>query len=775
MSHPGYTFGDPNHHQPQHHHRQDQYHAAQIPHGHAPHRQSLQQAHAAESDVTEIKDASDFPTLTTQFFTGYMEQPWNQTSHVVKGSGDAGISEEGTKSFTSESRTSAGESVSSSHGTPSSFSSSDKVLDHNAQATRSFDTVTVPLQEHPLSIPTALLRGTCAPAATAAASLEPIMTYSEAARRGNIDTNNGAGLRAAVFASKNELKGGGPSSASLPPFSSGRANPTTQLTRPESGNPERVASMGQRTHHSQVTLPTPSKKTDLAPQLVVSLTDVKSPQAQLAREDSSHFSQLNPFKTEPGNHHHGSSMDVAPLQSQKAPTIQSADRDKGLSTTQSMSFNKPNLVSQSVTSQTDEETASSVLALKRPILEQTQPQPPPLSLGYVQATGTSSLRPSCNIDIPTSQPLSSFKMDTVVKSPMSQKEPVLRLRALHAAEERDYRTQAMKTISDSDVSLVTTASTTDPISTKREHHQLSGNISSDRKNSGPRASFPYPSMPVMSDKTLEEGFKMTSPGSNGVSSDDVNSVDRTNSSLELTETGQIHLTDFEVYAKVFAISALKAIEDFLSVIFDTLTRMFTIITMPPAKDKDPGYDDTYDKDIRLSIPEKKASFLEGIPHGPWKRTFKGGEFPNNLTLSSTISPYAASAMYSDVNLRDLPVAPWCGTTLIGNPSGWYKQRGQARIDDVRHQEIQSMSPVDQWHRTRRIPRLCKVMNGSGPRGSGPYVTPPIREKAAMARLTNYPMRLQGEGGLWSPEIRPEYRKPHPGSTVGPSANDCLLL
>ncbi|KAG0034319.1 hypothetical protein BGZ83_004212, partial [Gryganskiella cystojenkinii] len=86
------------------------------------------------------------------------------------------------------------------------------------------------------------------------------------------------------------------------------------------------------------------------------------------------------------------------------------------------------------------------------------------------------------------------------------------------------------------------------------------------------------------------------------------------------------------------------------------------------EDKGPGYDDTYDEDIRLSVPEKEASFRDNIPHGPWKRTFEEGEFPNNLTLSSNISPDANSFVYSDVNLNELPVAPWCGTTLVGHPS-----------------------------------------------------------------------------------------------------------
>ncbi|KAG0026244.1 hypothetical protein BGZ83_005447, partial [Gryganskiella cystojenkinii] len=66
-----------------------------------------------------------------------MKQPWNQTSHAAKGSGDAGISKESVKPFTSESRSSAGESVSSSDGTLSYFPSGDKASDHDGHASES--------------------------------------------------------------------------------------------------------------------------------------------------------------------------------------------------------------------------------------------------------------------------------------------------------------------------------------------------------------------------------------------------------------------------------------------------------------------------------------------------------------------------------------------------------------------------------------------------------------------------------------------------------------
>ncbi|KAG0039609.1 hypothetical protein BGZ82_007467 [Podila clonocystis] len=91
-----------------------------------------------------------------------------------------------------------------------------------------------------------------------------------------------------------------------------------------------------------------------------------------------------------------------------------------------------------------------------------------------------------------------------------------------------------------------------------------------------------------------------------------------------------------------------------------------------------------------SVPAYDASYPRGYPHMPWRESFEPNSFRNNL--------------YAAFDLNELEVAPWCGTDLVGNPTMFSSQPGQARADDARHKRVSTWSLEEQQMRTQWHPQ-----------------------------------------------------------------------
>ncbi|GJJ69397.1 hypothetical protein EMPS_01743 [Entomortierella parvispora] len=216
-----------------------------------------------------------------------------------------------------------------------------------------------------------------------------------------------------------------------------------------------------------------------------------------------------------------------------------------------------------------------------------------------------------------------------------------------------------------------------------------------------------------------------------------------------------------VSLEVFAYLVIRRIGQTLRVVFQSLIYVSTSFF------KDLQYDETFDEDIRLSEPDNPPSFPNKVPHGPWQRTFKADEFRNNLKRSSSSQHYrsrhSVKSEVSDTDLRDLPMAPWCGTDLVSHPSEWHRQPTQARKGDERHGPVMNMSKHEQWLSTRRVPRLRKKVKREDPALMGEETTWTIKwtgvlpERSTAARLTCL-KEMRGGQDMWSPPTRPEFRR-----------------
>ncbi|KAG0321169.1 hypothetical protein BG000_003348 [Podila horticola] len=131
---------------------------------------------------------------------------------------------------------------------------------------------------------------------------------------------------------------------------------------------------------------------------------------------------------------------------------------------------------------------------------------------------------------------------------------------------------------------------------------------------------------------------------------------------------------------------------------------------PPCLPSSSNPQEELHRRLMNSNPPFVASYPHGWPHLPWSEAFEPNRFRNNLDAA--------------VDLNELPIAPWCGTDLVGDPGMFFTHPSQARADDARHKRVNKWSLEEQqmrtqWHPQRYLRRPMTMRGqGTGTGGAG---------------------------------------------------------
>ncbi|KAF9313921.1 hypothetical protein BG003_004703 [Podila horticola] len=102
---------------------------------------------------------------------------------------------------------------------------------------------------------------------------------------------------------------------------------------------------------------------------------------------------------------------------------------------------------------------------------------------------------------------------------------------------------------------------------------------------------------------------------------------------------------------------------------------------PPSLPSSSNPQEELHRRLMNSSPPFTASYPHGWPHLPWSEAFEPNLFRNNLDTA--------------VDLNELPVAPWCGADLTGDPGMFFTHPFQAKADDARHKRVNKWSLEEQ--------------------------------------------------------------------------------